>query len=437
VTGRRRHRRAGAPPLRWLAGVGLVALLVPASVARAAAQPSAAVDVFAGGGYDSNLFLLVAADPDSPTYRSYAGGFLRVAPAGTLALSGDDLRLELRAGADVRQTFGSGTLFIEAAQLPLVRPEVGPFDLRVGLTGGRFDATIDEDLRFSSAGGMLEAAWRLFDRWRFTATYHLLGRWFGAPARIGVQRDLAQDAELRAAWLPGLTSQVALSVGYVDLRSALDETTTGTTGVTGQFDRLWAGLDGAHVPAPGLTLFASVWAGTMRPDGGPADLQVGGAAAVSLQVRDNLEAVVRYDGLVDRRSAGSAETSGFQRHVVTAGLQWRTGAPGPARPARAPSAPAEAPAIEEGRTHFTLRAPGAVSVRVVGSWNEWARDLDAQSMRPTRQPGTWELLLRLPPGTHRFQFIVDGRPVRPPAALRYQDDDFGGQDGIIEIEAAP
>lgn len=413
-----------------------LALLV-SPPAGAEPQPSATIDLFAGGGYDSNLFLLVAADPDSPTYRPYAGGFLRLAPTGTVALSGDDLRLELRASSDVRQTFGSGTLFIEDAQLTLVRPEVGPFDLRVGITGGRFDATIDEDLRFSSAGGLLEAAWRLFDRWRFSAIYRLQGRWFGAPARIGVERDLAQDAELRAAWAPGLASQLALSAGYIDLRSAFADESAGTAGVTGRFDRLWAGLDGVHVPTPGLVLFASVWAGAMQPDGGPAELQVGGAATAALQVRENLDAVVRYDGLVDRRSADSTTSGGFQRHVMTAGLQWRTGAPGRARPAAPAVTPAEAPAVANGQVRFTLRAPGAASVRVVGSWNDWDRGATAQALRPTREPGTWQVLLPLPPGTHHFQFLVDGRAVRPPAALRYQDDDFGGQDGIVEIRAAP
>ena len=432
-TGRRDARRALG---RSTAVVGL-ALLLTSPSAGAAPQPSAAADVFAGGGYDSNLFLLVAADPDSPTYRPYAGGFLRLAPAATLALAGDDLRLELRGSTDVRQTFGSGTLFIDEGQLTLIRPEVGPFDVRLGLTGGRFDATIDDGLSFWSLGGSLEAAWRLFDRWRFTASYRLLGRWFGAPARIGVIRDLAQDAELRIAWAPRLASQIALSVGYVDLRSSLDPATAGAAGLTGQFERLWAGLDGAHVAASGVRLYVAAWAGAMRPDGQPADLQLGGAAAASLEIGGDIEAVLRYDGLVDRRSAGSAETSGFQHHVVTAGLQWRSRT-GPQRRAReAQAAPAQAertPAVSGGRVRFTVRAPRARSVSVVGSWNDWARGAAEQVLQPGPEPGSWQGQLVLQPGTYRFQFVEDGRAVRPPAAVRYAPDDFGGEDGILEIE---
>lgn len=429
--------RADQSPKRgWaIAVLALLSLLSPA--AQAAPQPSAAADLFAGGGYDSNLFLLVAADPDSPTYRAYAGGFLRLAPGGTLALAGDDLRLELHASADVRQTFGSGTLFVEDAALTVVRPEVGPFDVRLGLTGGRFDATVDEALRFSSAGGALDVAWRLFDRWRFNATYRLQGRWFGAPDRIGVTHDLAQDAALRSAFSPRPGSQVALSVGFVDLRSTLSDAVAETAGLTGHFDRYWAGLDGVHIPAAGVTLYALLWAGAMRPDGGPADLQLGGALAGSVAIADSLEAVLRYDGLIDHRSAGSTETSGFQHHVLTAGLQWRSGTTSRQRPAAAAAAPEEAPAVSDGRVRFTLRAPGAASVSVLGSWNDWARDVPAQALRPAGPPGSWQGVLTVPPGRHRFRFVVDGKAVRPPAAVRYQDDDFGGQDGIVEIEGVP
>lgn|GEM_PF-704488 len=431
----RRAARSDAGSSRaWLAAT-LALLSLRAALAQAAPQASATADVFASGGYDSNLFLLVAADPDSPTYRSYAGGFLRVAPGGALALAGDDLRLELRGSADVRQTFGSGTLFLEDAQLTLIQPELGPFDLRVGVSGGRFDATVDEALRFSSLGGSLEATWRLFERWRFTATYRLLGRWFGAPDRIGVVRDLAQDVELRSLFSAGPGTRVALSIGYVDLRSNLSEAATGAAGVTGQFDRFWVGLDGVHVPAPGVTLFASLWAGAMRPDGGPADLQVGGAAAVSKSLGKSVDAVLRYEGLIDRRSASSTEASDFQRHVVTAGLQWRGATsrrpPPPVLPAD------ESPTVVDGRVRFTFKAPRATSVAVVGSWNDWARDVPAQGLRPGPEPGAWEARLALPPGTYRFQFLVDGRAVSPPAAVRHADDGFGGQDGIVEIRDGP
>jgi hypothetical protein len=189
-------------------------------------------------------------------------------------------------------------------------------------------------------------------------------------------------------------------------------------------------LDGALVPASRITLFASVWGGAMRPDGEPTELQVGGAAAASADLAGNVEAVLRYEGLVDRRGDGA----GFQRHVITAGVQWRTGAPVRAKLESTAPPVAEAPVVMNGRVRFTLRAPGASSVSVVGSWNDWARGLVGQLMRFTRETGQWEVTVALPPGVHRFQFVRDGHAISPPSATRYRDDDFGGHDGIVEVE---
>src|SRR5207244_9880892 len=120
----------------------------------AAPDASLAGDIAVGAGYDTNLFLLVAAAPESPLYLAYSGPFARVAPALTGGLAGDDLRLELRIGTDVRQTEGSGALFVEDLQLGLVRPDLGPFDIRMAAIGGRFDPPVDSGLRSSSPGGV-------------------------------------------------------------------------------------------------------------------------------------------------------------------------------------------------------------------------------------------------------------------------------------------
>ncbi len=67
---------------------------------------------------------------------------------------------------------------------------------------------------------------------------------------------------------------------------------------------------------------------------------------------------------------------------------------------------------------------------VVGSWDEWARPTSLE-----RVPGSarWQAWLALPPGAHSYRFVVDGRAVRPQGAPRYQRDDFGGEDGVIDV----
>lgn len=418
------------------------------NVARATPRASADLDVLAGGGYDTNLFLLVAADPDSPTYHPYRGWFARVAPSGAAGLSGDDWRLELRLGADLRQTAGSGALFMEEAQLGLIRPELGPIDLRVALTGGRFDATVDDNLRFTSLGGLARATWRLQDRWRAHGTYKLARRWFGGAEQLGVDGDLTQDGELRVVFSPGPRVDVAATVDYLDLRSSPRAATasggTAGSGASGGLTRTTAGLDGGVVVAPRTSLSASIWAGTLRTDGVTSDLQVGGAASVSVRLLDDLEAVVRYDLLVDRRREGAAGLPPFDRQAVLVGLvaravSWpRAGAPA-IREAQAtgvvapPDTGGDAAELAPGEIRFRLRAPAGSNVSVIGSWNDWVPGAAGQRLAPGREAGTWETRVRLPAGRHRYRFLVDGKAVAPPAGARTLPDGFGGVDELIEV----
>jgi 1,4-alpha-glucan branching enzyme len=84
---------------------------------------------------------------------------------------------------------------------------------------------------------------------------------------------------------------------------------------------------------------------------------------------------------------------------------------------------------------FRVRAPGAATVAVIGSWNDWAADRPEQRLRATRDPELWEGWVDVGAGDHRYHFLVDGRPVRPVDAPRYLPDDFGGEDGVLAVEA--
>jgi hypothetical protein len=416
-------------------------------LAQASPRASAGLDVLAGGGYDTNLFLLVAADPDSPTYHPYRGWFARVAPSGVAALSGDDWRFELRLGADLRQTAGSGTLFMEDAQLGLVRPELGPIDLRVALTGGRFDATVDDNLRFTSGGFLARVSWRLHERWSALVTYKLARRWFGAAEQLGLDGDLTQDGEVRVVCSPGPRVDVAASFDYLDLRSSprgdLPASGSGAGAVSGDLTRASAGLDGSAVVASRTSLSASVWVGTLRTGGVASDLQVGGAAAVSVRLLDDLEAVVRYDLLVDRRREGAAGLSPFDRqavlvalvaravnvpHAATRGVQRGVTGDVPE-----PASSSDAVQLSPGEIRFRLRAPPDSNVSVIGSWNDWESGARGQRLTPAREAGTWETRVRVPAGRHRYRFMVDGKAVPPPAGACTAPDGFGGVDEVIEV----
>jgi hypothetical protein len=90
------------------------------------------------------------------------------------------------------------------------------------------------------------------------------------------------------------------------------------------------------------------------------------------------------------------------------------------------------PLVTAGHVRFRMRAQ-AVAVEVIGSWDDWQTP-----GRPLERAGgeLWEGTIELPPGAHRYRFLVDGRSVKPPDAPRYAADDFGGEDAIVDVPEA-
>jgi hypothetical protein len=87
----------------------------------------------------------------------------------------------------------------------------------------------------------------------------------------------------------------------------------------------------------------------------------------------------------------------------------------------------------EGIAQFVGHFPGARSVDVVGSFNDWSRG--ALSLRDEDNDGIWHGVAVLPAGQHEYMFVVDGeRWVADPLAGRYVDDGFGsGRENALLI----
>jgi hypothetical protein len=82
------------------------------------------------------------------------------------------------------------------------------------------------------------------------------------------------------------------------------------------------------------------------------------------------------------------------------------------------------PRAEEGIAQFVGHFPGARSVEVVGTFNDWRRG--ALPLNDTDHNGIWHGAVVLPAGQHEYMFVVDGeRWVADPLAGRYVDDGFG------------
>lgn len=54
---------------------------------------------------------------------------------------------------------------------------------------------------------------------------------------------------------------------------------------------------------------------------------------------------------------------------------------------------------------FVMPAPGAHSVAVVGSFNDW----EPTALQDKNDDGIWRVQLSLPPGRYEYAFVVDGR----------------------------
>jgi len=83
---------------------------------------------------------------------------------------------------------------------------------------------------------------------------------------------------------------------------------------------------------------------------------------------------------------------------------------------------------------FTLVAPRASSVAIVGDFNDW---------NPRATPlvrtggGAWETRVRLAPGQYNYAFVVDGSTWVPdPAAPRNAADDFGSPNSVVTVAGA-
>ncbi len=93
------------------------------------------------------------------------------------------------------------------------------------------------------------------------------------------------------------------------------------------------------------------------------------------------------------------------------------------------SAPLRAPAY----VRFIFYAPGAHTVSVAGTFNQW--DPAAAPLVPSTSPGVWTTTVALPLGQHQYAFLVDGvRWVTDPGAPTV-DDGFGQRNSVVAIAA--
>jgi hypothetical protein len=110
--------------------------------------------------------------------------------------------------------------------------------------------------------------------------------------------------------------------------------------------------------------------------------------------------------------------------LAVAPLAWR------ALPSRSPS-PA-GPRAAATVIRFTLHAPGAERVSLVGDFNGWRSDEILLS--DTTGRGYFSGALPLKPGRYAYMFVVDGTTwVTDPGAEGHRDDGFGNRNAVVTV----
>lgn len=80
---------------------------------------------------------------------------------------------------------------------------------------------------------------------------------------------------------------------------------------------------------------------------------------------------------------------------------------------------------------FSVMAPGAHRVSLVGDFNGW--NADATPLELARDGQTWTTLLPLAAGRHAYAFVIDGQVVRDPTAPQAPEEDFGVPNSLVLV----
>ncbi|HEX7052025.1 MAG TPA: isoamylase early set domain-containing protein [Longimicrobiales bacterium] len=102
------------------------------------------------------------------------------------------------------------------------------------------------------------------------------------------------------------------------------------------------------------------------------------------------------------------------------------------------AAPRSAPPARAGEemiyVQFVFAGADARSVALAGDFNGW--DTQRNPLRDPDGDGIWTGTFAIPPGLHKYMFVVDGdRWVTDPRAERYVDDGFGMRNALITVTA--
>lgn len=89
------------------------------------------------------------------------------------------------------------------------------------------------------------------------------------------------------------------------------------------------------------------------------------------------------------------------------------------------------PEVTQVRHRFVIYQEGSKKVEIIGTFTDWQRI----PLQPAGNKGYWEISLEVPPGEHRFSYILDNETYLPdPTVTAREKDDFGSTNSILSVE---
>lgn len=96
-----------------------------------------------------------------------------------------------------------------------------------------------------------------------------------------------------------------------------------------------------------------------------------------------------------------------------------------------PPTPAKAKRVSPPSTAFSITAPDAHEVFLIGDFNDWqAGELKARKFKD----GTWTKSVKLKAGTYQYLFLVDGEWCTDPANPKRALNPFGSENSVVEVQ---
>jgi len=118
--------------------------------------------------------------------------------------------------------------------------------------------------------------------------------------------------------------------------------------------------------------------------------------------------------------------------VVALSMRLIAGSAGVSTSTPRAATPSPVTPVGDHSVRFEIVAPEAVSVFVVGDFNNW--DPGATPLIRSGQEGAWTAVVPLPPGLYQYSFVVDGRIQAADAGAPLAPaGDFGGGSSVILV----